>query len=70
MDSAIVAIESLISSIVGAANSNNVKASAAVFAEDAEFTNVFGQAAKGRTAVEEFHAPFFRSHDNWAWNLM
>ena len=32
---------------------------AALFAEDADFTNVFGMTAKGRAAIEAFHAPIF-----------
>lgn len=53
------AVESLISRLIEAHNTNDVKAFAGVFAEDADFTNVFGQPARGRTAVEDFHAPFF-----------
>jgi uncharacterized protein (TIGR02246 family) len=53
------AIESLISGFVQAANTNELQAFAAIFAEDAEFTNMFGQRAKGRTAIEKFHAPLF-----------
>jgi uncharacterized protein (TIGR02246 family) len=29
------------------------------FAEDVDFTNVIGCSARGRKAIEEFHAPFF-----------
>jgi uncharacterized protein (TIGR02246 family) len=29
------------------------------FAEDANFTNVIGRSARGRKAIEEFHAPVF-----------
>jgi uncharacterized protein (TIGR02246 family) len=32
---------------------------AAVFAEDADFTNVRGAGASGRAKIEEFHAPIF-----------
>lgn len=40
-------------------NSHNAKAFAELFAADADFTNVFGQKAKGREAIELFHAPMF-----------
>jgi len=40
-------------------NSHNAKAFAALFLPNAEFTNVVGQSAKGRKAIEEFHAPMF-----------
>jgi uncharacterized protein (TIGR02246 family) len=40
-------------------NAHNAKAFAALFLPDAEFTNVVGQFAKGRKAIEEFHAPMF-----------
>ena len=53
------AIESLIAKLMEAANKNDVKAFAAVFSEDAEFTNVFGRTAKGRMAIEAMHAPLF-----------
>jgi uncharacterized protein (TIGR02246 family) len=52
-------VQALVTRLVGAANANDVKAFAAVFADDAEFTNVFGQPAMGRKAIEAFHAPFF-----------
>jgi uncharacterized protein (TIGR02246 family) len=53
------AVESLISKLFVAANASDVKGFVAVFAEDAEFTNVFGQLAKGRKAIEDFHVPLF-----------
>jgi uncharacterized protein (TIGR02246 family) len=53
------AIQDLISRLVAASNANDVKAFAKVFAEDADFTNVIGQHVKGRTSIEEFHAPYY-----------
>ena len=41
-------------------NANDARAYGALFAEDGEFTNVFGQVATGPSGVEAFHAPFFR----------
>jgi uncharacterized protein (TIGR02246 family) len=52
-------VESLISRLIDAHNTNDVKLFASVFAEDADFNNVFGQPAKGRKAIEDFHAPLF-----------
>lgn len=40
-------------------NTHDAKALAALFAPDGEFTNVVGASAKGRKAIEEFHAPMF-----------
>ncbi|HEU4618853.1 MAG TPA: SgcJ/EcaC family oxidoreductase [Gammaproteobacteria bacterium] len=40
-------------------NVHDAGAFAAAFAEDADFTNVFGMHAKGRAAIEAFHAPIF-----------
>jgi len=53
------AIQDLISRLVAGSNANDVKAFANVFAEDADFTNVIGQHAKGRASIEEFHAPYY-----------
>jgi uncharacterized protein (TIGR02246 family) len=44
---------------VDAWNQHDAKAFAAVFAEDADFTNWRGQGASGRSKIEEFHAPLF-----------
>ena len=52
-------IRKLVDSFVDAWNRHDVHAFAAVFAEDADFTNVRGVGAHGRAAVEEFHAPSF-----------
>jgi uncharacterized protein (TIGR02246 family) len=40
-------------------NAHDAKAFAALFLPNAEFTNVVGASAKGRKAIEEFHAPMF-----------
>jgi uncharacterized protein (TIGR02246 family) len=40
-------------------NAHNAKALAALFLPEGEFTNVVGASAKGRKAIEEFHAPMF-----------
>jgi len=40
-------------------NHHDAKSFAALFLPDAEFTNVVGIGAKGRKAIEEFHAPMF-----------
>ena len=40
-------------------NAHDAKTFAALFLPDAEFTNVVGASAKGRKAIEEFHAPMF-----------
>ena len=53
------AIEARLASLQRAWNQHDAQAFAASFAEDADFTNVFGMPAKGRRAIEEFHAPIF-----------
>jgi uncharacterized protein (TIGR02246 family) len=40
-------------------NHHDAKTFAAVFAEDADFTNVRGIGASGRQKIEDFHAPVF-----------
>jgi len=40
-------------------NTHDAKALASLFLPDGEFTNVVGASAKGRKAIEEFHAPMF-----------
>src|SRR5687767_6099714 len=51
------AIQALVTKLVAASNANDMRAFADVFAADADFTNVFGQYAKGRSEIYEFHAP-------------
>jgi uncharacterized protein (TIGR02246 family) len=59
MSSPSLAIESAIQAFLKSFNECNVKAYAACFTKDGEFTNVFGQAATGRQAIEVWHAPMF-----------
>jgi len=46
------ALEKLVSTFVSAWNVHDAHAFAAVFAEDVDFTNVFGIVSHGRAAVE------------------
>ena len=55
------AIESLVQGLVSAWNAHNPQAFAAAFAEDAEFTNVFGMVQRGRAGIEAAHAPIFKT---------
>jgi uncharacterized protein (TIGR02246 family) len=52
-------IEKLVSQFEDAWNQHDAHAFAAVFTEDADFTNVIGMSAHGRKAIEDFHAPRF-----------
>lgn len=52
-------IQTLISAFMSAWNQHDAHAFAENFAEDADFTNVVGRSARGRKAIEEFHAPLF-----------
>jgi uncharacterized protein (TIGR02246 family) len=54
-----IAIKGLVDSLVAAWNLHDAAAFAKSFAADADFTNVFGMYAKGREAIEQFHAPIF-----------
>lgn len=49
----------VIERFVEAWNRHDAKAFAAVFAEDADFTNWRGTGASGRSKIEELHAPMF-----------
>ena len=53
------AIVAVMDRFVGAWNQHDAKAFAAVFAEDADFTNWRGEGVSGRSKIEEFHAPIF-----------
>ena len=55
------AIQDIVSALVAAWNRHDAHAFAAAFAEDADFTNVFGMTAKGRGAIEVLHAPIFQT---------
>ena len=52
-------IHGVMTAFVDAWNHHDAKAFAAVFAEDADFTNWRGMGASGRSRIEEFHAPLF-----------
>jgi len=52
-------IKKLLADQVEAWNKHDAKAFSMVFAEDADFTNVLGAHAHGRTEIEKFHAPIF-----------
>ena len=52
-------IRRVLADFVEAWNKDDAKAFSLVFAEDADFTNVRGVSAHGRTEVEKFHAPRF-----------
>jgi uncharacterized protein (TIGR02246 family) len=53
------AIRAVMERFAEAWNHHDAHAFAALFAEDADFTNVRGAAASGRAKIEEFHAPMF-----------
>ncbi len=53
------AIQNVMDRFMDAWNRHDAKAFAAVFAEDADFTNVRGIGASRRSKIEEFHAPLF-----------
>lgn len=51
----------VVESLIAAWNAHDPQAFAAAFAADADFTNVFGMHAKGRDAIEQFHAPILKT---------
>ena len=53
------AIHGVMDGFVDAWNHHDAKAFAALFSEDADFTNVRGMGASGRSNIEQFHAPVF-----------
>jgi uncharacterized protein (TIGR02246 family) len=55
------AIDKLVSNLTVAWNRRDVAAFGAAFAEDAEFTNVFGMVQNGRAEIEASHAPLFKT---------
>jgi uncharacterized protein (TIGR02246 family) len=55
------AIDRLVADMIAAWNSHDAAAFAAAFAEDAEFTNVFGMVQIGRAGIEGAHAPIFKT---------
>ena len=65
------AIRSVMDRFMDAWNRHDAKAFAAVFSEDADFTNVRGVGASGRAKIEEFHGPMFatifsKSHQEYS----
>jgi len=54
-------IHQVLVDFISAWNSHDAKAFSMVFAEDADFTNVRGMGAHGRTNIDSFHAPVFRT---------
>ncbi len=52
-------VQALVDKVAHALNAKDLKAFGSSFAEDGEFMNPVGMSAKGRTAIEEFHAPMF-----------
>jgi uncharacterized protein (TIGR02246 family) len=52
-------VRALVTASADAWNRHDAHAFAAIFSEDADFTNVIGMSAHGRKAIEEFHAPIF-----------
>ena len=55
------AITALTRDLVTAWNRHDPHAFAALFAENAEFTNVFGMVQNGRAGIEAGHAPIFKT---------
>jgi len=55
-------IKQVLTGFVEAWNRHDAKGFSMVFAEDADFTNVRGMSAHGRTEVEKFHAPRFATN--------
>jgi len=55
------AIRRIADSLADAWNRHDAAAFAGNFAEDADFTNVFGMHARGRSAIEGFHRPVFET---------
>ena len=53
------AIEGVIDHFTHAWNEHDAKALSLLFAEEADFTNVFGNKSHGRIAIEQQHAPLF-----------
>ena len=55
-------IKKVLADFSGGWNSHDAKAFSMVFAVDADFTNVRGVSAQGRSEVEKFHAPRFATY--------
>lgn len=52
-------IQQTLQRFIDAWNIHDAKAFSMQFAEDADFTNVFGKSSKGRLEIEKFHTPLF-----------
>jgi uncharacterized protein (TIGR02246 family) len=52
-------IRNVLKGFAEAWNRHDVEAFSMAFAEDADFTNVLGMSAHGRTGIAKFHAPIF-----------
>jgi len=64
------AIRAVMDRFMDAWNHHDAEAFAAVFSQDADFTNVRGMGATGRAKIEAFHAPgfatiFSKSHQEY-----
>lgn len=55
------AAQQIVDAFVAAWNSHDASAFSAIFAQDADFTNVFGMKATGRSSIEQFHRPIFET---------
>ena len=55
------AVRQLVEAFVDAWNVHDASAFARVFADDADFTNVFGMHARGRETIAQFHRPIFET---------
>jgi len=55
------AIGEVVGSLVASWNRHDASQFAALFAEDADFTNVFGMAVHGRRNIENMHALIFKT---------
>ncbi|RFC64725.1 SgcJ/EcaC family oxidoreductase [Mesorhizobium denitrificans] len=55
------ATQQIVDAFVAAWNTHDAEAFAAIFADDADFTNVFGMKARGRASIEQFHRPIFET---------
>lgn len=58
---AVEAIHQVLADFINAWNSHDANAFSVVFAEDADFTNIRGNGAHGRTNIDSFHAAVFRT---------
>ncbi len=55
------AVQQIVDAFAAAWNDHDARALAALFAQDADFTNVFGMTARGRSSIEQFHRPIFET---------